>query len=147
LGFMIARLLIRQEELGRVRRALAVTLGNLTYVPLTVPAVLFGVGFLVTYLEGPIVLYGTDALLVLVYVTIMVPFATRMQLAGMVALGNSYVEASRASGAGMLRTSLQILLPLTRGTIGAAGALMFIMLSHEFTASLLVRTPSTQVMG
>ena len=43
----------------------------------------------------------------LVYVTLMLPFTTRMQLAGMVSLGDTYVEASRASGAGALRTNLR----------------------------------------
>ncbi|HET7720827.1 MAG TPA: hypothetical protein VFK43_12740, partial [Acidimicrobiales bacterium] len=32
-------------------------------------------------------------------------------------------------------------------TIGGAGALMFVLLTHEFAASLLVRAPTTQVMG
>ena len=34
-----------------------------------------------------------------------------------------------------------------RPTIGGAGALMFVLLTHEFAASLLVRSPTTQVMG
>ena len=77
----------------------------------------------------------------------MLPFTTRMQLAGMVALGNTYVEAARVSGANSLRTNLQIILPLMRPTIGAASALMFVLLTHEFAASLLVRAPTIQVMG
>ena len=48
------------------------------------PPSLFGAGFLLTYTEGPFVLYGTRWVIVLVYVTLMLPFATRMQLAGMV---------------------------------------------------------------
>ena len=34
-----------------------------------------------------------------------------------------------------------------RATIGGAAALMFVLLTHEFAASLLVRSPTTQVMG
>ena len=34
-----------------------------------------------------------------------------------------------------------------RPTIGGAAALMFVLLTHEFAASLLVRSPTTQVMG
>jgi iron(III) transport system permease protein len=34
-----------------------------------------------------------------------------------------------------------------RPTIGGAAALMFVLLSHEFAASLLVRAPTTQTMG
>jgi iron(III) transport system permease protein len=42
---------------------------------------------------------------------------------------------------------LRIVLPLLRTSFGAAAALMFVLLTHEFSASLLVRTPTTQVMG
>ena len=34
-----------------------------------------------------------------------------------------------------------------RATFGGAAALMFILLANEFAASLLVRAPTTQVMG
>ena len=80
-----------------------------------------------------------------------------------VALGDSFTEgvgdrderlpngvrgwAARASGASALRTNVNIVLPLLRSTIGGAGALMFVLLTHEFAASLLVRAPTTQVMG
>jgi iron(III) transport system permease protein len=77
----------------------------------------------------------------------MLPFATRMLLSGMIALGDAYVEASRVSGAGAIRTNLRIIVPLLRSTIGGAAALMFVLLTHEFSASLLVRAPTTQVMG
>ena len=116
-------------------------------MPLSIPAVIFGVGFLLVYTNEPLVLYGTQWVLVLVYVTLMIPFSTRMQLAGMAALGDSYIEASRVCGAGLIRTQLSIMAPLMRGTFGGAAALMFVLLTHEFAASLLVRGSPTQVMG
>lgn len=39
------------------------------------------------------------------------------------------------------------MLPLMRPTIFSAVALIFILLTHEFAASLLVRASTTQVMG
>jgi iron(III) transport system permease protein len=116
-------------------------------MPLGIPAVIFGVGFLLAYTREPFVLYGTRWVIVLVYVTLMLPFTTRMQLSGMVALGDAYVEASRVSGAGALRTNLRIIIPLMRGPLGGAAALMFVLLTHEFAASLLVRAPTTNTMG
>jgi iron(III) transport system permease protein len=70
-----------------------------------------------------------------------------MQISGMLQLGNAYVEASRVSGAGPLRTDLWVTLPLMRSTLGGTAALMFVLLTHEFTASVLVRSPNNQVMG
>ena len=143
LGFFAATLLLK----GRKYKVMRPAVDFLVTMPLGIPAVVFGVGFLLTYTQEPFFLYGTRWVIILVYVTLMLPFTTRMQLAGMVALGNTYLEAARSSGASALRTNVNIVLPLLRSTIGGAGALMFVLLTHEFAASLLVRSPSTQVMG
>jgi iron(III) transport system permease protein len=36
---------------------------------------------------------------------------------------------------------------MLRSALGGAAALMFVLLTHEFAASVLVRSPTTQVMG
>jgi iron(III) transport system permease protein len=143
LGFVAASLLLKGRKYPIIRAAA----DFIVTIPLGIPAVVFGVGFLMTYTREPFVLYGTRWVIVLVYITLMLPFATRMLLAGMVSLGNTYTEASRTSGASALRTNLRIVAPLLRPTIGGAGALMFVLLTHEFAASLLVRAPTTQTMG
>jgi iron(III) transport system permease protein len=142
-GFFAASLLLK----GRKYRIMRPVVDLIVTMPLGIPAVVFGVGFLLTYTKEPLFLYGTRWVIILVYVTLMLPFAARMQLAGMVSLGNTYQEAARTSGAGAVRTSVNIVVPLMRSTIGGAGALMFVLLTHEFAASLLVRAPTTQVMG
>ena len=143
IGFFAASLLVK----GRQFKIMRPIVEFIITMPLGIPAVVFGVGFLLTYTQEPFFLYGTRWVIILVYVTLMLPFTTRMQLGGMIALGNTYQEAARASGAGLIRTNLNVVAPLLRPTIGAAGALMFVLLTHEFAASLLVRSPTTQVMG
>lgn len=143
IGFVIGRILLGDDRHGILRRVLDL----LVSLPLGIPAVVFGVGFLLTYTKEPLFLYGTKWVIVLVYVTLMLPFTVRMQMAGMVALGTTYVESARTCGAGALRANLQIVLPLLRPAIGGASALMFVLLTHEFAASLLVRSPTMQVMG
>jgi iron(III) transport system permease protein len=142
-GYIAASLLRK----GRDHRIVAPILDFIIAMPLSIPAVIFGVGFLMTYTARPFVLYGTRWVLILVYVTLMLPFSTRMQLGAMAALGDAYTEASRASGAGVIRTNLQIIVPLMRPAFGGAAALMFVLLTHEFAASLLVRAPTINVMG
>jgi iron(III) transport system permease protein len=142
-GFVAASLLRRRRD----HRIAGPILDFIVAMPLSIPAVIFGVGFLMVYTNEPLVLYGTRWVLILVYVTLMIPFSTRMQLGAMAALGDAYTEASRASGAGPLRTNLQIVVPLLRPAFGGAAALMFVLLTHEFAASLLVRAPTINVMG
>ena len=143
IGFIASYLLLK----GRRYPIIRAVVDFIVAMPLGIPAVIFGVGFLFTYTREPFILYGTRWVIILVYITLMLPFTTRMQLSGMVALGDQYIEASRVSGAGALRTNLRILLPLMRGTLGGAAALMFVLLTHEFAASLLVRSPTTNTMG
>ena len=119
----------------------------ITALPLGIPAVIFGVGFLLTYTQPPLILYGTRAVIILVYIVLMIPFATRLQMTALMSLGETYNEASPTSGASPFVTSRRITLPLMRPAILSAVALMFILLTHEFAASLLVRSPTTQVMG
>jgi iron(III) transport system permease protein len=140
----IAALFLRNQ---RQHRIFGPILDFAVAMPLSIPAVIFGVGFLLTYTSEPLVLYGTRWVIVLVYITLMIPFATRMVSSGLVAIGESYTEAARVSGAGVIRTHLTILAPLLRPTFGGAAALMFVLLSHEFAASLLVRAPTVNVMG
>jgi iron(III) transport system permease protein len=142
-GFLASSLLLR-SKIGGWHRT---TLDLVVALPLGIPAVVFGAAFLLEYTRGPFILYGSRWVVILVYLVLMLPFTTRMQMSGMVALGESYIEASRVSGAGAWRTNWQILVPLMRGTIGAAAALMFVLLTHEFTASLLVRSSTMQTMG
>ncbi|UVE95896.1 iron ABC transporter permease [Dietzia sp. B32] len=143
IGFGVANLMVRRQDLKILR-----TLADLvTALPMGIPAVIFGVGFLLTYTEPPLILYGTKAVIVLVYVVLMIPFATRMQLTALISMGDKYEEASAVSGAGPVATMLRVTLPMLRPTILSSIALMFILLTHEFAASLMVRSATTQVMG
>lgn len=143
IGFIVACVLVRGRRVPVLRTLLDIVVA----MPLGVPAVIFGAGFLFAYSQPPIILYGSWWVILVVYVTLMLPFTTRMQLSGMLALGASYIEASRVSGASLVVTDMRITLPLMRSTLGGASALMFVLLTHEFTASMLVRSPHNQVMG
>jgi iron(III) transport system permease protein len=143
IGFIAASLLLRGQQFKFVRTLLDFIIA----LPLGVPAVIFGVGFLLTYSYPPLILYGSRWVIILVYTALMLPFGTRMLLATMIAMGNGYLEASRVCGAGLVATNTKIVLPLLRTSMGGAAALMFVLLTHEFSASMLVRAPTTNVMG
>jgi iron(III) transport system permease protein len=142
-GFISASLLLRGQRFRLVRTLL----DFIVALPLGVPAVIFGVGFLLTYTYPPLILYGSRWVIILVYTALMLPFGTRMLLSTMIAMGSGYLEASRVSGAGLLATNLKIVLPLLRTSMAGSAALMFVLLTHEFSASMLVRAPTTNVMG
>lgn len=143
IGFLCSAVLVY----GRRFRPLQVVLDILVAMPLGIPGTIFGLGFLLAYSGAPINLYGTSWVVIAVYVTLMIPFSTRLQTSAMLSLGMQYIEASQVSGANIWRTTFTVLVPLMRTAFGGAAALMFLLLSHEFAASMLVRSPNTQVMG
>jgi iron(III) transport system permease protein len=143
MGLAVAMVIARGRHIPVVRTLADV----ISALPLGIPAVIFGVGFLLTYTQPPFILYGTKIVIVLVYIVLMIPFATRMQLTALISMGTSYSEASAVSGASPLVTNLRVTLPMLKPAVFSAVALMFILLTHEFAASIMVRSATTQVMG
>ena len=144
LGFACAYAALRTTEISRPLRG---GLDVVVSLPIAIPASLFGFGMLFAYTRAPFELYGTSAILIVAYVTLMIPHGTRLQFTSLVATGQEFREASRACGAGPVRTFFYVLLPMARKGMGAAAAIMFVLLFHEFSASLMVRSVRTQVMG
>ena len=144
LTFMAALAVAPGSKAGRLVRTV-IDIG--VNVPLGIPATVFGFGVLFAYSQRPFNLYGTVAIIVIVYTTIMLPFAMRLQLSVLQTQGLEYQEAAATSGASRIRTLLTVVAPLARSGIVAAVVLTFVLLMHEFSASLLVMSPTTQVMG
>lgn len=144
LGMVIALAL---HDRRRLWRPLAATLDVLADLPLSLPAALVGFGFLFAFSRPWLELTGTRTGLTVAYLTLMLPYAVRYQLAALVALGGSTMEASRVAGAGPLRTFLFVVLPLSKRNIAAAAAVIFVLLTHEFGASLLLQGPDATVMS
>lgn len=140
-----AALFLRAHPNSRISGAL----DWLTAVPLGMPAVIFGIALILAYTSGVlgVRVLGTPWILPLAYVTLMIPHSVRYQLSGLSSLGKDFDEASRSSGAGPLRTLLRITLPMLRPSVAAAAAVMFVLISHEFSASVMVASRNISVMG
>lgn len=144
IGMLVALGIYNKDKLWRPLPTFLDVVANL---PLTVPAALLGFGFLFAFSNPAIGLYGTRASLILAYMTIMIPYSVRYQLSTLVALGRQTMEASQVAGAHALRTFFQIILPLSRAGIVSSAAIMFVLLTHEFGVSLLLRAPDVSVMS
>ncbi|MCR2811314.1 ABC transporter permease subunit [Microbacterium sp. zg.B185] len=144
LGLFIA---LGIQNRARLWAPIPVVLDTIANIPLSMPAALLGFGYLFVFTSPGLALYGTPASFILAYITLMIPYSVRYQLATLVALGHQTVDASRVSGAGHIRTLLQIILPLSRAGIASSAAIMFILLIQEFGVSLLLRSRDVNVMS
>jgi iron(III) transport system permease protein len=115
--------------------------------PLAVPRAVLGLALLYVLIRPPFQLFGTIWMFVIAYIFIVLPFTLRALHGSFVGLSPSLFEAARVSGASYFRTVLGIALPLVRRGMAAGAALALVLLSHDFGVSVMVRAPSSQVMG
>lgn len=108
-----------------------------------VPSTVIGVGLIGLWNRpGPIgVLYGTDAMFMLVYLARFVPVDTLILAATIQTVSLSQEEAAAVSGAGWFRTLRVIVLPQLRVGIAAAWIVAFVLAFGELGASILVAPP------
>lgn len=144
LGMLVAMAIFYRSLLWR---PLSTLLDVVASLPLAIPSALVGFGFLFAYAATPFGLYGSAMGLIIAFVTVKLPFAVRYQLATLIAIGSTHVEAARANGSGPIRTFFQVILPLARGGIAAAAAVIFVLLIHEFGVALMLRSADSDVMS
>jgi iron(III) transport system permease protein len=134
LGFFMAFALLQST---RIAKPVRMAIDLFATLPIAVPASLMGFGLLFVYSQPPIQIYGTAAVLVVTYVTLMIGHSTRLQFTTLVATGQEFLEASKASGAGPIRSLFQVLLPMCRKGIAATAALTFVLLGLLFNLNSL----------
>lgn len=141
LGFLVALFLHRRQGFTRDVLDYAVTL------PLTVPGIIFGMGIFVAYALGPAGLYGSSILFLIAYTILALPHAVRIISGGLAQIGTAPMLAARVSGAGPIRSTTRILLPLLRSSLSGAAIIGFVIMVQEFSAAALLRTSKTHVLS
>lgn len=116
-------------------------------LPASLPHIVVGIALLVTLGVGEGRLGGTYLLILLAYVVMLVPQASRAAGAAVGQVGRGLWEASVVSGAGGLRTFVRILLPLAVGGLLAGWVVVFVFAFGEVTASMFLSTSPNPVVG
>jgi iron(III) transport system permease protein len=112
-------------------------------VPLAFPPLIFSVALLISFLSIPGLrrFYNTPVLLIIGLVIVFLPFGLRVISGSVISIGDELLEASRASGAGMLRTLRSILTPLLIPALASAAGIVFVLSFRELGAVALVVPP------
>jgi iron(III) transport system permease protein len=114
---------------------------------MTIPHIVLGLGIFLVFAVGPFRLYGSSWLFVIAYVVLYLPHGVRMVQSGLVQIGTTHEAAARVCGANLIQGLLSVVFPMLRRSFASAGLLMFVLMSREFSASALLRTPNNQVMS
>jgi iron(III) transport system permease protein len=118
----------------------------LSMFPITMPAIVFAVALLWTWIKVPY-LYGTIWLLLIAYITVFMPFGIRSISATIVQIDKTLEECAQVTGASWFRTLRTITFPLLKPGIIAGWSLLFIMFSRELSSSVLLCSSRSTVMS
>jgi iron(III) transport system permease protein len=115
----------------------------LSFLPVTVPPIVFSVAALLLVLfvlRGVVPLYGTLSLLVIVYVIARLSYGTRMTNSAMIQIHHELDEAARVSGAGTAGVLRAVLLPLLTPTMLYAWIWIALLTYRELTLPVVLAT-------
>jgi iron(III) transport system permease protein len=124
-------------------------LRQVAFLPYLVPGIAFAAAYLSLFAvqRGPVpALYGTFAILVLAMVVNQLPFSSRAGISAMMQLGREPEEAAQVSGAGWLRRTTRIVLPIQKGSLAVGVVLPFISGIKELSVVIMLATSGTQLL-
>ncbi len=134
----------------RTRFRLRHLLDVLTWVPYMVPSFVLGVGFLWAALKGihfPFVLYGSLALLMIVFVVRVMPLGARLMNGTVVQLSNELEEAARISGGTWTSTFRKIVLPLLTPALGVGWLMFMVTVIRDLSTVILIYGPASTMLS
>jgi len=143
LGVVIGTL--QSYYLQRGRSRLRTLMDAFLSLPLGIPGIILGLGFLILALRTP--LYSTLWIILIAYIARFLPFSTRGISAMLVSLSTDLEESARAGGATWLQTMRLVVLPLIWPAILAAWLMLFVIFIRELGATILLYAQGTETMS
>jgi iron(III) transport system permease protein len=122
-------------------------LGFLATAPIAIPGIVLGVGLFLSYTRPPFVLYGTLWILLVAFLTISLPSAYQQLQANFRTIHPELEEASRILGATRLQALRQITAPLMRTGVIATWCFIFVGVTRELSAAIILFTSETKVVS
>ena len=138
LSSAISWIVLRTTLPGRLQ------LDSIVFLPHAVPGVLFGIGaslFALFVLRKAVPIYGTIALVMIVYTIGWLSFGTRMVNASLIQISTELVEAGKIAGGNGLMILRFIVFPLLRPALSGLWIYVALLCLRELTLASFVTTP------
>ena len=124
--------------LTRFRSGLSHILDILAMMPFAIAGTVLGIGLVVAYNAGPLVLTGTPVIMVIAYMVRKLPFNVRASSAILHQLDPSLEEASINLGVSPVRTFVQLTVPLMLGGIVGGMVLTWVTVASELSSTVIL---------
>ena len=118
-----------------------------TYIANALPGIVVGLALVVASLRLVPALYQTPALLVAAYAILFLPRAVMTVRAGLEQAPVVLDDVAHSLGSGPLATARRVTLPLIAPSLGAGAALVFLAISTELTATLMLSPIGTRTLA
>jgi iron(III) transport system permease protein len=124
--------------LTRHRSAITGVLDILAMVPFAVAGTVLGIGMVISFNSGPLVLTGGGLILVLAYVVRKIPFNVRASSAILHQIDPSLEEASVNLGVSPARTFFILTVPLIAGGVAGGMILTWVTVASELSSTVVL---------
>ena len=140
---LIAYMTVRSKFAGKS------LLDLVSWLPITLPGILVGIGLMWLFLGTPIFrpFYGTIALLIIATVISGMPLGTQVIKSNLVQIGAEMEEASLAAGANWWITYRRIFLPLMTPVLVTVGIVNFFAAARDISHIALLATHGSRTLA
>jgi iron(III) transport system permease protein len=121
------------------------TIDAFLMLPMGIPGIILGLGFLILAVRTP--LYSTLTIILIAYVAHYLPLAIRTVSAMFMAINPELEQCARASGATWLQTMRYILLPLLKPALIAGWLMLFVIYVRELGSTILLYAQGTETIS
>jgi iron(III) transport system permease protein len=141
LYFVVSYIVHRTKAWGRR------TVDVITVLPVAIPGIIIGLGYLWSWITLSVGIYGTLWIIILAFISQFSPQGVRAISTSLVQIHPELEESSRLCGARFAYTMWRVVLPLARPGIFAAMILLAILSFREVATALFLYTSNTQVFS
>jgi len=120
-------------------------IGLVAMVPVTVPGIVLGLGFLIALISTP--LYGTLWIIMIAYIIHYLPTGLRNSESLVQSVSRELDESARMSGATWWRAMTRIVMPLVAPGMVSLWLLMFVTYIREVSSSMMLFTYGTETIS
>jgi iron(III) transport system permease protein len=120
-------------------------LAPLAMVPVTVPGIVLGLGFLIALVSTP--LYGTIWIIMIAYIVHYLPTGLRNGESLVLSVSRELDESARMSGASWSRAMVRIVVPLVAPGMMSMWLLLFVTYIREVSSSMMLFTFGTETIS
>ncbi|WIY52039.1 iron ABC transporter permease [Devosia sp. YIM 151766] len=141
IAVLVAYLTVRRKGI------LTGALDTMTMVPYVVPGLVIGIALITAFSQGPLLLTGTFAIMVIALTIRRLPYSVRSTTALMHQLNPSIEEAAISLGASKFRTLVRIIVPALAPGILSGAVLSWVTIITELSTTLFLYNTSTQTLS